>query len=62
MSILDAWDACPHGGRISRPSGLYIDKWMGEKPGLKPSFDRWMEENINILPSSDFLAGDWIVA
>ena len=61
MTILDAWNTCKHGGRISRPSGVFIDKWMGEKPELKPSFDRWLDENINIIPAADIVAGDWIV-
>ena len=62
MTILDAWSACPHGGVIARPAGLRIEKWMGEKPDLKPSFDRWLDENITLIVAADLMAGDWIVA
>ena len=61
MTILDAWNACGHGGIISRPGGLKIERWMGEKPGQKSSFDRWLDENITLIVSADLLAVDWIV-
>lgn len=61
MTILDAWNLCEHGGSISRPSGAKVEKWMGEKPDMKPSFDRWIDENISLIAASDLVAGDWIV-
>jgi hypothetical protein len=60
MSIMDAWNACPHGGTISRP-GRSIEKWMGEKPGLASSFERWLAESVGEIPAVELMAGDWTV-
>jgi len=59
MTMLEAWTATPHGGKLSRPEGPIVEKWMGDKPGMLPSFDRWLVKNGDNLPSSDLMAGDW---
>ena len=46
---------------MSRPSGLRIEKWMSEKPGLSPAFERFVEESVGSIPLSDLMAGDWSV-
>jgi hypothetical protein len=62
MMMLDAWNACIHGGSIRRAAnGLTVAKWIGEKPGLAPSFERWIEENASSIPATDLMAGDWEV-
>lgn len=61
MNIRDAWNSCNHGGFIVRPIGSRIEKWMGDKPGLPPSFSRWLDENVLIVPIDDIMAGDWEV-
>lgn len=60
---MDAWNACPHGGSIrSDLHGVTVFKWMGDKPGLEPSFDRWIEENATSIPAAALMSGDWVVA
>ena len=61
MTLAEAWAACDHGGSMSRPSGLRVEKWMSEKPGLAPAFDRFVEESVGSIPISDLMAGDWVV-
>ena len=61
MRLDEAWAATQHGGSMSRPSGMRVEKWMGEKPGLKPAFERWIEETIQTIPALDLMAGDWNV-
>ena len=58
MTMIEAWNATPHGGKLSRP-GLVVEKWIGEKPGLAPSFQRWMDENVMAFPVADLMSGDW---
>lgn len=59
MRLDEAWTATQHGGSMSRPSGARVEKWIGEKPGLKPSFDRWLDENVTAFLAADLMAGDW---
>lgn len=59
MTLLDAWNKCPHGGTVARPSGAFVEKWMGDKPGLPTGFDRWLSENAGLIPATDLMAGDW---
>jgi len=61
MRMIDAWEECAHGGSISRPSGVRVDKWMGDKPGLKPSFERWIDESIGTIKAEDLMGDDWRV-
>jgi len=59
MRMDEAWAATQHGGKLARPDGIIIERWMGEKPGLKSSFDRWLDENITLISAADLMAGDW---
>lgn len=61
MSLAEAWAVCAHGGSISRPTGARIEKWMTEKPGMKPAFERFIEESVGSIPVADLMAGDWSV-
>jgi hypothetical protein len=62
MTMIDAWNACAHGGSIRRAAnGVTVEKWIGDKPGLEPSFDRWIAENASSISASDLMAGDWEV-
>ena len=62
MTMLDAWNLCIHGGSIQRMSnGVTIEKWIGEKPNLAPSFERFIEENVTLIKAVDLMAGDWEV-
>lgn len=61
MQLRDAWNICEHGKSFSRPTGLRIEKWMSEKPGMPSSLERWIKENIDIITIDDMMAGDWEV-
>lgn len=62
MSMMDAWNQCIHGGSIKRTStDITVAKWIGDKPGLAPSFDRFIEENVTLIKAVDLMAGDWEV-
>ena len=43
MRLLDAWNATEHGHKMARPDGLIIERWVGDKPGLAPSFERFVK-------------------
>lgn len=59
MTLLEAWAATAHGHAMSRPSGARVEKWISDKPGLSPSFERWIENNVRDIPPEDLVAGDW---
>jgi hypothetical protein len=40
---------------------MRVDKWMGDKPGLKPSFERWLDENAGNIKADDLMGDDWSV-
>lgn len=61
MRLDEAWAATQHGGSMSRPSGLKVEKWMGDKPGLASGFSRWLEESVSTIAAPDLMAGDWNV-
>lgn len=50
MNMKDAWNSVQHGGAIvNLVSGTRIEKWIGDKPNLAPSFDRFIESNVSNL-------------
>lgn len=61
MMLRDAWNKTEHGGKMARPEGLVIEKWIGEKPGLPPSFDRFVKKNLDSIAMEDLMAEDWDV-
>ena len=61
MTMLDAWNACQHGKAILIPEGKRLEKWMGDKPGMRPSFERFLEKNSENFTAQEIMSGDWIV-
>ena len=61
MNLKDAWNSTAHGKKMMRPSGAVIERWMSDKPGLEPAFDRFMHENIGSIDTDDLLAQDWVL-
>ena len=61
MRLLDAWNNCQHGGKMIRPNGVIIEKWLGDKPGLPSGFERFLKKNIDTIPMEDLMAEDWDV-
>lgn len=59
MTLPEAWAATTHGRAMIRPSGARVEKWISDKPGLAPGFERWMENNAADLAPADLFAGDW---
>lgn len=60
MNMKDAWNSIAHGEYIiNTVSGTRIEKWIGEKPDLAPSFDRFIESNLMQLHSSDLVSDKW---
>lgn len=64
MNMKEAWEATQHGKAFFRmSSGIRIEKWMGEKPGLTSSFDRFLFDSASggSLTANDLVANDWEV-
>ncbi len=62
MNMKDAWNSAVHGEAIvNASSGTRIEKWIGDKPGLSPSFDRFIESNVSNISTEDIVSSDWIV-
>lgn len=59
MTAREAWNLCEHGKAIVRPTGARLEKWMGDKPGLAPGFDRYVLKNADTIPLDDLSATDW---
>jgi hypothetical protein len=59
MNLKDAWAATEHGHGMIRPSGARLEKWISDKPGLAPGFERYIENNIHDIQADDLVAQDW---
>ena len=60
MNMKEAWNSILHGEAIiNTVSGTRIEKWIGEKPDMPPSFDRFIESNLMQLHSSDLVSDKW---
>ena len=56
MNMKDAWNSIKHGKSIiNLDSGTKIEKWIGDKPDLPSSFDRFIESNISNLSTNDLV-------
>ena len=61
MNMKDAWNSIKHGKSIiNLDSGTKIEKWIGDKPDLPSSFDRFIESNISNLSTNDLVSSNWI--
>ena len=61
MNMKDAWNSIKHGEAIvSLESGTRVEKWIGDKPDLLPSFDRFIESNVGSLTTNDLVSGEWV--
>jgi hypothetical protein len=55
-----AWNLAPHGSAIiNADSGQRFDKWIGDKPDMAPSFDRFIESNVLQINSDDLVSDKW---
>lgn len=62
MNMKEAWNAAEHGGAIINTSTqTRLEKWISDKPGLAPCFDRFLLENVANLRSADIVSSDWEV-
>ena len=60
MNMKEAWNTIAHGEAIiNTASGTRIEKWIGDKPDLSPSFDRFIESNLMQIHSSDLVSDKW---
>lgn len=61
MNMKEAWNSIRHGEAIVNiSSGTRIEKWIGDKPDLAPSFDRFIESNGATIDTDDLVSSDWI--
>lgn len=61
MNMKEAWNSVKHGESIiNNKSGLIIGKWIGDKPNLPSSFDRFIESNISNINTDDLVSSDWV--
>ena len=62
MNMKEAWNTAKHGEAIVNTSSqTRFEKWISDKPGLAPCFDRFLLENVANLDSSDLVSSDWMV-
>lgn len=60
MNMKDAWNSIRHGEAIvNTATGLRIEKWIGDKPGMAPSFDRFIESNVSQIHTDDLVSSMW---
>lgn len=61
MNMKEAWNSVKHGETIVNTVSLTkIEKWIGDKPDLPPSFDRFIESNITNISTDDLVSADWM--